>query len=148
MEHILTLQHTFHSLKSLPLQSILYIALRHFLLQNRSRLSACYVPLVCKIPEDRYYDLFDYLLQCLKYSRCSNCSQFEWMGHEASIGEDDLEKQDRSQSVVKGIMVKYVVSGVDSLDSKPGSTICYWVALGKLLSISECHFPYLSKQED
>lgn len=86
--------------------------------------------------------------QCLKYSRCSNCSQFEWMGHKASVEEDDLEKQDRSQSVVKGIMVKYVVSGVDSLDSKPGSTICYWVALGKLLSISECHFPYLSKQED
>lgn len=41
-------------------------------------------------------------------------------------------------------MVKFMDSGIDSLDVKPGSTVCYWVALGKLLSISECQFPYLS----
>lgn len=57
------------------------------------------------------------------------------MGHEVSVRrrqELSLEKQDRLQpEVEESVMVKYMDCGVDSLDSKAGSNVYYWVALRK-----------------
>lgn len=73
------------------------------------------------------------------------------MRHEVSVGERQevtLEKQDGLQPEVKeSVMVKHMDSGADSLNSKAGSNIYYWVALRKLLSISEYQFPYLSTED-
>lgn len=73
------------------------------------------------------------------------------MRHEVSVGERQevtLEKQDGLQPEVKeSVTVKHMDSGADSLDSKAGSNIYYWVALRKLLSISEYQFPYLSTED-
>lgn len=50
--------------------------------------------------------------------------------------EVTFEEQDGLQpEVEESAMVKYMDSGVDSLDSKAGSNVYYWVALRKWLSI-------------
>lgn len=56
------------------------------------------------------------------------------MGHEVSVGDTQGGLQ---PEVKESIMVKHTDSGAHSLDSKAGSNVYYWVALGKLLSISE-----------